>query len=155
VTCVQFKPTNDNYFISGFIDGMVRIWDISRCQVVDRADNKEIVTALFYCPDGKVLSNILAVTHFHQMLICWYAWKLKFCTYADLTSGCSGGDNHRKLPLLWCIRSEDYTIFMKKVVWLEGSRRHYPFTPTSYRCHHPLHVAANMLIIFDSKFHIN
>jgi WD40 repeat protein len=41
VTCVQCKPTNDNYFISGFIDGMVRIWDISRCQVVDRADSKE------------------------------------------------------------------------------------------------------------------
>ncbi|KAK3150267.1 hypothetical protein QOZ80_3AG0231020 [Eleusine coracana subsp. coracana] len=53
VTCVQFKPTNDNYFISGCIDGMVRIWDISRCQVVDWADSKEIVTAVCYRPDGK------------------------------------------------------------------------------------------------------
>jgi WD40 repeat protein len=70
VTCVQFKPTNDNYFISGCIDGMVRIWDISRCLVVDWADSKEIVTAVCYRPDGKVLSNILAVTQFYLVLIC-------------------------------------------------------------------------------------
>jgi len=53
VTCIQFKPTNDDYFISGCIDGMVRIWDVPRCQVVDWADNKEIVTAVCYSPDGK------------------------------------------------------------------------------------------------------
>lgn len=53
VTCIQFKPTNDDYFISGCIDGMVRIWDVPRCQVVDWADSKEIVTAVCYRPDGK------------------------------------------------------------------------------------------------------
>lgn len=53
VTCIQFKPTNDNYFISGCIDGMVRIWDVHRCQVVDWADSKEIITAACYRPDGK------------------------------------------------------------------------------------------------------
>ncbi|KAL6649075.1 hypothetical protein ACP70R_013299 [Stipagrostis hirtigluma subsp. patula] len=53
VTCVQFQPTNDNYFISGCIDGMVRIWDVLRCLVVDWADCKEIVTAVCYRPDGK------------------------------------------------------------------------------------------------------
>ncbi|XP_062209617.1 uncharacterized protein LOC133911402 isoform X2 [Phragmites australis] len=53
VTCIQFKPTNDKYFISGCIDGMVRIWDVPRCQVVDWADCKEIVTAVCYRPDGK------------------------------------------------------------------------------------------------------
>ncbi|KAL6847628.1 hypothetical protein ACP4OV_022654 [Aristida adscensionis] len=53
VTCVQFQPTNDNYFISGCIDGMVRIWDVLRCLVVDWADSKEIVTAVCYRPDGK------------------------------------------------------------------------------------------------------
>ncbi|KAL5210618.1 hypothetical protein ABZP36_006241 [Zizania latifolia] len=53
VTCVQFHPTSDNYFISGCIDGMVRIWDVPRCQVADWADSKEIVTAVCYRPDGK------------------------------------------------------------------------------------------------------
>ena len=33
VTCIQFKPTNDDYFISGCIDGMVRIWDVPRCKL--------------------------------------------------------------------------------------------------------------------------
>ncbi|KAG2555257.1 uncharacterized protein LOC120647566 [Panicum virgatum] len=53
VTCIQFKPTSDDYFISGCIDGLVRIWNVPRCQVVDWADNNEIVTAVCYSPDGK------------------------------------------------------------------------------------------------------
>ncbi|CAD6201630.1 unnamed protein product [Miscanthus lutarioriparius] len=53
VTCIQFKPTNDNYFISGCIDGMVRIWDVPRCLVVDWVVSKEIITAVCYRPDGK------------------------------------------------------------------------------------------------------
>lgn len=59
VTCIQFKPTNDSYFISGCIDGMVRIWDVPKCLVVDWADTKEIITAVSYRPDGKVHTNTL------------------------------------------------------------------------------------------------
>lgn len=54
VTSVQFNPVDDNYFISGSIDGKVRIWAISGCQVVDWTDITEIVTAVCYRPDGKV-----------------------------------------------------------------------------------------------------
>lgn len=54
VTCIQFNPMDENYFISGSIDGKIRIWDISRCRVVDWTDVKEIVTAVCYRPDGKV-----------------------------------------------------------------------------------------------------
>jgi hypothetical protein len=50
--------------------------------------------------------------------------------------------------------TEPYTSFMKKLVWLEGSRRHSS-TPTSHQCHHPFHVAVNTLMIFNSKFYIN
>ncbi|VAI25427.1 unnamed protein product [Triticum turgidum subsp. durum] len=53
VTCVQFHPTSDNYFISGCIDGLVRIWDVRKCLVVDWANSKEIITAVCYRPDGK------------------------------------------------------------------------------------------------------
>lgn len=53
VTCVQFNPTNDNCFITGSIDGKVRVWDISRCSVVDWVDVRDIVTAVCYRPDGK------------------------------------------------------------------------------------------------------
>lgn len=54
VTCVQFNPVDDNYFISGSIDGKVRIWEIPGGQVVDWTDITEIVTAVCYRPDGKV-----------------------------------------------------------------------------------------------------
>lgn len=54
VTCGQFNPMDDNYFISGSIDGIVRVWDVLRCQVIDWIDVKEIVTAICYRPDGKV-----------------------------------------------------------------------------------------------------
>ncbi|KAM0926546.1 hypothetical protein ACQ4PT_003583 [Festuca glaucescens] len=53
VTCVQFNPTSDNYFVTGCIDGLVRIWDVSKCLVVDWTNTKEIVTAVCYRPDGK------------------------------------------------------------------------------------------------------
>ncbi|KAH9774982.1 hypothetical protein KPL71_006262 [Citrus sinensis] len=53
VTSVAFNPVDDNYFISGSIDGKVRIWEVRRCQVVDYTDIREIVSAVCYCPDGK------------------------------------------------------------------------------------------------------
>lgn len=45
---------DENYFISGSIDGKVRIWAIPGCHVVDWTDITEIVTAVCYRPDGKV-----------------------------------------------------------------------------------------------------
>lgn len=54
MTCVAFNPVDDNYFISGSIDGKVRIWDVSRCRVVDYTDVRDIVTAVCYRPDAKV-----------------------------------------------------------------------------------------------------
>lgn len=54
MTSVNFNPVDDNYFISGSIDGKVRIWSISDCQVIDWTDIKEIVTAVCYRPTGQV-----------------------------------------------------------------------------------------------------
>ncbi|XP_050236504.1 uncharacterized WD repeat-containing protein C3H5.08c-like isoform X2 [Mercurialis annua] len=45
VTCVQFNPMDDDYFVSGSIDGKVRIWEITCCQVIGWTDIIEIVTA--------------------------------------------------------------------------------------------------------------
>ena len=56
VTCVQFNPIDENYFVSGSIDGKVRIWEIRERRVVDWTGIRDIVTALCYRPDGKVLS---------------------------------------------------------------------------------------------------
>ncbi|MCD7448649.1 hypothetical protein HAX54_045297 [Datura stramonium] len=53
VTSIQFNPVNNEYFISGSIDGKVRIWAINSCQVLDWTDIRDIVTAVSYRPDGK------------------------------------------------------------------------------------------------------
>jgi WD40 repeat protein len=54
VTCVQFSPTDERYFISGSIDGKVRIWDVVDKRVVNWADTRNIITAVSYQSDGKV-----------------------------------------------------------------------------------------------------
>ncbi|XP_075513057.1 uncharacterized protein LOC142548560 [Primulina tabacum] len=53
VTCIQFNPVNDDYFISGSLDAKVRIWSIPDRQVVDWTDLNEMVTAACYTPDGQ------------------------------------------------------------------------------------------------------
>ncbi|CAN1293469.1 WD repeat-containing protein 44 [Linum perenne] len=53
VTCIQFNPVDDRYFISGSLDSKVRIWSIPDRQVVDWNDVHEMVTAACYTPDGQ------------------------------------------------------------------------------------------------------
>ncbi|KAL2523585.1 Transducin/WD40 repeat-like superfamily protein [Abeliophyllum distichum] len=53
VTCIQFNPVDDRYFISGSLDGKVRIWSIPDRKVVDWNDLHEMVTAACYTPDGQ------------------------------------------------------------------------------------------------------
>ncbi|XP_068662553.1 uncharacterized protein [Aristolochia californica] len=53
VTCIQFNPVDDRYFISGSLDAKVRIWSIPDHQVVDWSDLHEMVTAACYTPDGQ------------------------------------------------------------------------------------------------------
>ncbi|KAF8395112.1 hypothetical protein HHK36_019053 [Tetracentron sinense] len=53
VTCIQFNPIDDRYFISGSLDAKVRIWSIPDRLVVDWTDLHEMVTAACYTPDGQ------------------------------------------------------------------------------------------------------
>ncbi|OVA12227.1 WD40 repeat [Macleaya cordata] len=53
VTCIDFNPVDDTYFISGSLDAKVRIWSIPDRHVVDWTDLHEMVTAVCYTPDGQ------------------------------------------------------------------------------------------------------
>ncbi|KAJ6699604.1 WD REPEAT DOMAIN 44 [Salix purpurea] len=53
VTCIQFNPMDERYFISGSLDAKVRIWSIPDRQLVDWTDLHEMVTAVCYTPDGQ------------------------------------------------------------------------------------------------------
>ncbi|KAI8023029.1 putative WD repeat-containing protein C18H10.05 [Camellia lanceoleosa] len=55
VTCIQFNPVDDRYFISGSLDAKVYIWSIPDRQVIDWNDLHEMVTAACYTSDGQML----------------------------------------------------------------------------------------------------
>lgn len=59
VTCIQFNPVVDTQFISGSLDGKLRIWSVPDRQVVDWTDVHEMLTAAAYTPDGQVITTNL------------------------------------------------------------------------------------------------
>uniref|UniRef100_A0A2N9GMC5 WD repeat-containing protein 44 n=1 Tax=Fagus sylvatica TaxID=28930 RepID=A0A2N9GMC5_FAGSY len=70
VTCIQFNPVDDNYFISGSLDAKVRIWSVPDRHVVDWIDFHEMVTAASYTPDGQG-----AIIGSHKGIIRMYSTK--------------------------------------------------------------------------------
>ncbi|KAL0379196.1 UNVERIFIED_CONTAM: WD repeat-containing protein 44, partial [Sesamum radiatum] len=69
VTCVQFNPLDENYFISGSIDGKVRIWGIPKRRVEDWANVRDIVTAVCYQPNAKgfVVGSVSGTCRFYEL----------------------------------------------------------------------------------------
>ncbi|CAJ1974685.1 unnamed protein product [Sphenostylis stenocarpa] len=67
VTCIQFNPVDENYFISGSIDGKVRIWGIHEERVVDWADIRDVISAISYRPDGQgfVVGSLAGTCRFY------------------------------------------------------------------------------------------
>ncbi|KAJ9177781.1 hypothetical protein P3X46_012955 [Hevea brasiliensis] len=68
VTCIQFNPVDENYFISGSIDGKVRIWGVLEKRVVDWVDARDVTSAICYRPDGKgfVVGSISGTCRFYE-----------------------------------------------------------------------------------------
>ena len=128
VTCIQFNPVDDQYFISGSIDGKVRIWGIDENRVVDWADTRNIITAISYQTDGKVpvrfsyssqlfdygLFSIKILSSYHLHLLC-------------LTGICCW-HSYRKLSFLCLYRyfalPQSYILNMSKTVTLFSSSCH-------------------------------
>ncbi|CAI9772014.1 unnamed protein product [Fraxinus pennsylvanica] len=90
VTCVQFYPTNDDYFISGSIDRKVRIWTISGCQVVDWTEIKDIITAVSYRPDGQVcvIGSISGSCYFFNVSDNHFELEVQVCLTSKKKSPC-------------------------------------------------------------------
>ncbi|KAL2342937.1 hypothetical protein Fmac_004222 [Flemingia macrophylla] len=67
VTCIQFNPVDENYFISGSIDGKVRIWGIREERVIDWADIRDVISAISYQPDGKgfIVGSVTGTCRFY------------------------------------------------------------------------------------------
>ncbi|THG18099.1 hypothetical protein TEA_024564 [Camellia sinensis var. sinensis] len=82
---------NENYFMSGSINGKARIWGVTERQVVDWADVRD-VTARCYHPDAKLMKFTLTMVssvsfffinaglysglcHWHLPVLCSIRWK--------------------------------------------------------------------------------
>ncbi|OMO64259.1 hypothetical protein CCACVL1_21930 [Corchorus capsularis] len=91
VTCVQFNPMDDDYFISGSIDGKVRIWAIPGCQVVDWTDVTDIVTAVCYRPDGKgaIVGSMNGICRFYDASENRLQLTAQICLRGKKKSPCS------------------------------------------------------------------
>ncbi|CAI9266348.1 unnamed protein product [Lactuca saligna] len=57
LTCIQFNPIDDRYFISGSIDAKLHILSIPNRQVANWNDLHEMVTVACYTPDGQLESQ--------------------------------------------------------------------------------------------------
>jgi WD40 repeat protein len=95
VTCIQFNPVDDNFFISGSLDEKVRIWNVHDRKIEDWNDLHEMVTAACYSPDGQVdlvSSEWLSIGHKTQC-----AYSIFLCAF----EGCTGGITQGKLSFIW------------------------------------------------------
>jgi hypothetical protein len=52
VTAIDFHPSDDKHFVSGSIDGKVRLWNVPEQRVVSWQDVHEMVTAVGYGRGG-------------------------------------------------------------------------------------------------------
>ena len=68
VTSIQFNPVNDKYFISGSLDGKLRLWNIPELKVVDWVDIGEMVTSTAFSEDGTraVVGTHKGKCHFYR-----------------------------------------------------------------------------------------
>ncbi|MBA0732675.1 hypothetical protein Gogos_016749 [Gossypium gossypioides] len=91
VTCVQFNPVDDDYFISGSLDGKVRIWAIPGRQVVDWTDLTDIVTAVCYRPNGKgaVVGSMNGNCHFYDASDNCLQLNARICIQSKKKPPCS------------------------------------------------------------------
>ncbi|GMP76250.1 hypothetical protein CsSME_00033011 [Camellia sinensis var. sinensis] len=67
VTCIQFNPVNENYFMSDSIHGKARIWGVTERQVIDWADVRDVATAICYHPDckGFIVGSVIGTCRFY------------------------------------------------------------------------------------------
>ncbi|XP_074572495.1 WD repeat-containing protein YMR102C-like isoform X2 [Curcuma longa] len=81
VTCIQFNPIQEQLFVSGSIDGKVRIWEIQKNRVIDWVDVRDMVTAICYQPDGKgfVVGSIKGNCKLYDCLAKPSQLALQFC----------------------------------------------------------------------------
>lgn len=105
VTATVFHPRNDQFFISGSLDGKIRVWNIPEKKValwneVSAGANK-LITAASYCQNGK----FIVVGTYDGRVIFFSTEQLKYHTTIHVQS--SRSKNRRKITGIEAMPGED------------------------------------------------
>lgn len=55
VTCITFSP-NEDYFISGCLDKIIRVWEIKKKKVIDYINVQDLITSITNFPNGHLVA---------------------------------------------------------------------------------------------------
>ncbi|KAL0043328.1 hypothetical protein WJX79_001633 [Trebouxia sp. C0005] len=104
VTALDFHPADDKFFLSGSIDGKVRMWNIPDQRVVDWADVHEMVTAVNFSPDGAkaIVGTMKGKCRFY---LC-ANFKLEYETQIDVKNKRSGQKTGKKITGMQFLASD-------------------------------------------------
>ena len=94
VTAIDFHPLNDKYFLSGSLDGKLRLWSIPDHRVVDWVDIGEMVTAAAFNSDGStcVAGSYKGKCHFYKM----DGVRFEYLTHLEVRHSRGGSKNSGK-----------------------------------------------------------
>lgn len=104
VTALDFHPVDDRYFISGSIDGKVRVWNIPEFRVTDWADVHDMVTAAVFSRDGRraAVGTMKGRCRFYS---CEQGYKLEYEAQIDVKNKRGKQSRGRKITgLQFCPR---------------------------------------------------
>lgn len=96
MSAISFHPIDDRYFVSGCLDGKLRLWNISDKKIISWNDlknqnkqNYNFITAISFCQGGKTV----AVGTFDGRCYLYHTEQLRYLTLINVRS--TRGKNKR------------------------------------------------------------
>lgn len=87
VSCIDFHPADDRFFVTGGLDGKLRLWNISACRVQSINDVPGVITAVAFSASG---AAVCVGTHAGSLLTFSCSNALKYLNAVTIKSAAAG-----------------------------------------------------------------